>query len=102
MPLLVRPISAIAELLADVPIFAPLSIEERVEIANRMRIRRFARDEVIFHRDDPAGHFFVIVAGTVKLTLTDESGRQAVIAIQRGGDVFGELELFDDRPRSVT
>ncbi len=102
MPQLARPLPAIAELLSDVPIFAALSLTERTELASRMRVRRFARDEVIFHRDDPAGHFFIIVAGTVKLTLEDDSGRQAVIAILRGGDVFGELELFDDLPRSVT
>ena len=102
MPLLARPLPAVAELLGGVPIFAALSLEERSELASRMRLRRFARDEVIFHREDPSGHFFVIVAGTVKLTLEDDGGRQAVIAILRGGDVFGELELFDDLPRSVT
>jgi len=97
-----RSLPAIAELLTDVPIFAALSLDERMELASRLRTRHFARDEVIFHRDDPAGHFFVIVAGTVKLTLVDDSGREAVIAILRGGDVFGELELFDDLPRAVT
>lgn len=102
MPQVARSLPAIAELLADVPIFAPLSLDERAELASRLRTRHFARDEVIFHRDDPAGHFFVIVAGTVKLTLADDSGHEAVIAILRGGDVFGELELFDDLPRAVT
>ena len=41
--------------------------------------------------------------GTVKLTAHDDAGREVAIAILRGGDVFGELELFDaDIPRSVT
>ncbi|MEK7285543.1 MAG: Crp/Fnr family transcriptional regulator [Chloroflexota bacterium] len=101
MPVTSR-IPAIADVLGDVPIFAALPLADRGELASRMRVRQFARDEVVFHRDDPAGHFFVIVAGTVKLTGADESGREVVIAILRGGDVFGELELFDDQPRSVT
>jgi CRP-like cAMP-binding protein len=95
-------IPAIADVLGEVPIFAALTGEEREELASHMRVRQFARDEVIFHRDDPSGHFFVIVAGTVKLAAEDESGRELTIAILRGGDVFGELELFDDLPRSVT
>ncbi|HEX9437191.1 MAG TPA: Crp/Fnr family transcriptional regulator [Candidatus Limnocylindria bacterium] len=102
MPAIAR-IPAIADVLGDVPIFAALTSEEREELASHMRVRHFARDEVIFHRDDPAGHFFALVAGTVKLTAHDDAGREVAIAILRGGDVFGELELFDaDIPRSVT
>lgn len=101
MPAIAR-IPAIADVLSDVPIFAALTEGEREELASRMRVRHFARDEVVFHREDPSGHFFAIVAGTVKLAVEDDSGREVCIAILRGGDVFGELELFDDLPRSVT
>lgn len=101
MPRLAQ-IPAIAEMLGDAPIFAALTDGEREELASRMRLRQFARDEVVFHREDPAGHFFAIIAGTVKLAVQDDSGRVVVIAILRGGDVFGELELFDDVPRSLT
>lgn len=101
MPAIAR-IPAIADVLGDVPIFAALTTGEREELASRMRVRQFARNEVVFHREDPSGHFFAIVAGTVKLAAQDDSGREVVIAILRGGDVFGELELFDDLPRSVT
>jgi len=101
MPAIAR-IPAIADVLGEVPIFAALVVGEREELASRMRVRHFARDEVVFHRDDPSGHFFVIVAGTVKLAAQDEGGREVTIAILRGGNVFGELELFDDVPRSVT
>jgi CRP/FNR family cyclic AMP-dependent transcriptional regulator len=101
MPVIAR-IPAIADALGEVPIFAALTVEERGELASHMRVRQFARDEVIFHRDDPSGHFFVIVAGTVKLASQDDAGREVTIAILRGGGHFGELELFDDLPRSVT
>jgi CRP-like cAMP-binding protein len=101
MPAIAR-IPVIADVLGEVPIFVALAANEREELASRMRVRHYARDEVIFHRDDPSGHFFVIVAGTVKLAAEDAGGREVAIAILRGGDVFGELELFDDLPRSVT
>lgn len=94
--------SRVAEYLGVNPLFACLSEEERHTLAQRMRAKRYARDEVVFHRDDPAGHLYVIVAGTVKISLPDESGREVVVAIERGGDAFGELALFDDSPRSAT
>src|SRR5262249_4152215 len=67
-----------------------------------MRRRRFGKGEVIFHKDDPASHLFVISSGTVKISIQDEAGREVLIALYRGGDAFGDLALFDDGPRSAT
>jgi len=92
----------IADFLAESPLFACLSPTDRLALAGKMRARHFARDEVVFHRDDEAGHVFLIVAGTVKVSVPDDSGREVVIALERGGDVFGDLALFDEAKRSAT
>lgn len=92
----------VAEALGDVPPFSVLPPSERLEIVKRMRWRRFARDEVIYHRDDPATHLYVLLSGTVKVAMVDELGRETVLTLMRGGDVFGELSLFDGIPRSAT
>jgi CRP-like cAMP-binding protein len=94
--------SAIADYLVEHPLFACLGPSDRLTLASRMRPRHFARDEVIFHRDDEAGQVFLIVAGTVKVSVPDEAGREVVVALERGGDVFGELAMFDDARRSAT
>lgn len=93
---------AVADFLAEVPIFSALGEAERRELVLRMRTRHFARGEVVFHRDDPAAHFFVIVAGTVKITIEDESGHEVLVAVERGGGTFGDVALIDDSPRSAT
>jgi CRP/FNR family transcriptional regulator/CRP/FNR family cyclic AMP-dependent transcriptional regulator len=95
-------VNAVAEYLAFSPVFAPLSQRERIELAARMRPRHFGRNEVIFHRDDPGGHIYLIATGTVKISVDEASGQEVVIALARGGDVFGELALFDDAQRSAT
>lgn len=92
----------VADLLTESPLFACLAPHDRLALAARMRPRQFERDEVVFHRDDPAGHVFLITSGTVKVSIPDEQGREVVVALQRGGDVFGELALFDEGPRSAT
>src|SRR5439155_759075 len=86
----------------DAALLACLTVHERLAIAGKMRPRHFARDEIVFHRDDEAGQVFLIVAGTVKVSVPDETGREVVIALERGGDVFGELALFDEATRSAT
>ncbi len=95
-------VSLIADYLVEHPLFACLGPSERLALAARMRPRHFGRDEVVFHREDEAGQVFLIVAGTVKVSVPDETGREVVIALERGGDVFGELALFDDAHRSAT
>src|SRR6266852_1935641 len=94
--------SGIADFLVEHPLFACLGPSDRLALAARMRPRHFVRDEVIFHRDDEAGQGYLIIAGTVKVSVPDESGREVVVALERGGDVFGELALFDDAHRSAT
>jgi len=92
----------VADFLAESPLFACLNDMDRLALAGRMRPRQFGRDEVIFHRDDPASQVFLITSGTVKVSIPDEQGREVVIALERGGDVFGDLALFDEGPRSAT
>jgi len=65
----------IADFLAESPLFACLTVSDRLAIAGKMRPRHFARDEIVFHRDDEAGQVFLIVAGTVKVSVPDETGR---------------------------
>ncbi len=94
--------SQIADVLAHSPVFAPLGQRERLELAARMHSKHFQRNEVIFHRDDPSGHVYLIASGTVKVSVPEEGGQEVVIALHRGGDVFGEISLFDDGSRSAT
>ena len=95
-------VARIADYLGENPVFACLAGPDRLAVAARMRLRQFARDEIVFHRDDPAGHVFLITAGTVKISVPDDMGHEVLVALERGGDVFGELALFDDSPRSAT
>jgi CRP-like cAMP-binding protein len=94
--------SAIAALLAEMPLFKPLWPEERMRLAGQMRPKRFAKGEVVFHKDDPGTHMYVIAAGSVKISIQDETGREVLVAVYRGGEHFGELALFDEGPRSAT
>ena len=93
---------AIADYLAYSPVFAPLSAAERLELAARMRSRRFAKNEIVFHQDDPAGHVYLVASGTLRISTEDEAGQEVVIALIRGGEVFGEIALFDEGQRSAT
>ena len=48
------------------------------------------RDGIIFAQGDPADAVFYIQAGKIKVTVTSEQGKQAVVAILGAGEFFGE------------
>jgi CRP/FNR family transcriptional regulator, cyclic AMP receptor protein len=90
------------EALARCPLFENASQEMLESLANRLRRRRFRRNEVIFHQGDPGDSLHVVATGAVKILLPSAEGEEAIIATLRPGDFFGELALLDGATRSAT
>jgi CRP-like cAMP-binding protein len=83
-------------------LFANVRQEALDGVARQLRIRRFRRNEVIFHQGDPGDSLHVVSTGAVKIVLPSPEGEEAIIATMRPGDFFGELSLLDGAPRSAT
>lgn len=56
----------------------------------------------IFDQGDPASAIFYIVKGKVKLVVLSSQGREAVVAILKEGDFFGEGCLAGQRVRAAS
>jgi CRP/FNR family cyclic AMP-dependent transcriptional regulator len=56
----------------------------------RRKITKFQGKEAVFVQGDPAENVMYIQEGGVKLTVVNETGREAVVAILGPGDFFGE------------
>src|ERR1022692_2977033 len=59
-------------------------------------------DESIFAQGDPADAIFYIKKGKVKLTVFSKEGKEAVVAILKEGDFFGEGCLAGQQVRMAT
>jgi CRP/FNR family transcriptional regulator, cyclic AMP receptor protein len=91
-----------ARTLGDVLPLEILAEDDRLEIASHMHLRKFRADETIYHRGDPGHDAFCVFSGLVKLMLLDEEGREVIVALRKRGEFFGELALFEERPRDTT
>jgi CRP/FNR family transcriptional regulator, cyclic AMP receptor protein len=66
------------------------------------KITKFCGNETIFAQGDPSMSVFYIQAGGVKLTVVNEIGKEAVVAILGPGDFFGEGCLSGQSIRMAT
>jgi len=92
----------LAEHLRRLPLFARLPEGELAELGERVRTKTFRRGETIFRKDDPGAHLYMVLEGAVKIALPGEFGQEALVAIMRPGEFFGELALLDRSPRSAS
>ena len=63
--------------------------------------RRFAAGGEIFRMGDPAHNAYIIERGNVEVSTT-RVGEKTVIAELGNGEIFGEMSMIDDAPRSAT
>ena len=92
----------LVQYLRRVPLFAKLAEPDLGALAERARTKAFKRGETIFRKDDAGQHLYVVLEGAVKIALPGEFGQEALVALLRGGEFFGELALLDRSPRSAT
>ena len=90
----------IAERLAAVDIFAPLSVDETAMLAKAAVSHVFAPGEAVIHAGDPGNSMFVVHKGRVKVQVSD-NGRPRTVATLNEGDFFGEMALFTGEPRTA-
>src|ERR1700683_5205853 len=53
-------------------------------------IKTYRKNETIFSQGDPADAVFYVQEGQVKVSVISELGKEAVVALHRKGDCFGE------------
>jgi CRP/FNR family cyclic AMP-dependent transcriptional regulator len=95
------PASVSTILLRNVPLFAGLD-EAQLSVLARVIVRTsFGRNTTIIRAGDPTDMLYVVINGRVKVLLSDDQGREVILSLLGPGEVFGEMGLLDDSPRSA-
>lgn len=63
---------------------------------------RCERNQTIFAEGDEAGELFVVRSGRIAIGRRSADGRESLVALMEGGDLFGEMPLFDSGDRSAS
>ncbi|MDT7602419.1 MAG: family transcriptional regulator, cyclic receptor protein [Acidobacteriota bacterium] len=91
-----------AELLAEIKFFELLDEDDRRALAEVIDQLDLDEGRVLFEVGEPGDELYVVRAGEVELFVKDTVGQKITLHTARAGDMFGELALLDDEPRSAT
>lgn len=71
------------------------------DIIDSMDVAAFTPGQVIFREGDPADALYVVLSGRVKIT-SDRKGSTVLIATVDDDQMFGDLALIENGPRTAT
>src|SRR5512141_68276 len=93
-----------SELLAQIPLFDTLAAEDLEALAGRMTERHYKAAEKVFDKNDAGSSMYIVLSGAVQIFLPGSSPEEPPVVLKdaRTGEYFGELSLFDDKPRSAS
>lgn len=79
-------------------LMADLTDDELALFVPHLYERRYAKNEVVFFRNDPAQAFYIVKSGYVQLTLDLEDKFEQLVVLS-SHDFFGESGLFNNMTR---
>ena len=88
-------------LLKNAPLFSALDSEELAALAEITLQKEYQPGETLFEQGETAHHLYVLVEGEVEVRRKVDS-QERTVSKMGGNEVFGEMSLLDDEPRSAT
>jgi uncharacterized membrane protein len=90
------------ELLRSVDMFEGLNEDDLDELAGEVIERRCAKGQVVFEQGNAGTAMYIVAQGGVNIFLPGPAKSRVSLKDLARGDYFGELALFDDKPRSAS
>jgi uncharacterized membrane protein len=90
-----------ATLLKQIPLFELLDEEEVTVLSEQLDQKTFWAGQMIFQKGDAGGTMYVVVTGKVEIFIKDNNNEKVVLELVKSGELFGELSLLDNEPRSA-
>ena len=90
------------DLLAANPIFEGISRPDLAELAREMTERAVRNGEMVMNLGEVSSSMFIVLDGQLNIHLPGEASRRVSLKDISTGEYFGEMALFDEKPRSAS
>lgn len=88
--------------LRHIRLFDGMSSSEMQEMEKITRMEEVKKRQPLYLPGDPSSNVYLLKKGRVKIANTAPSGKEVTFDILEPGEVFGELEVLEDAPRSTS
>ncbi len=89
-------------LLKKIDILSELEDEEIKQLYSLMRQVNPEAGRAIFNQGDPGNEMYVILSGSISISVETSAGGMVEVAVLGSGQFLGEMSIFDNAPRSAT
>jgi CRP/FNR family transcriptional regulator, cyclic AMP receptor protein len=89
------------EELRHVPLFALLDEDEAAILAAQVEIKKFAPRQRIYKIGDPGRNAYVMISGSVNVSIVDEDNQEVVVDSPGHGEFFGFASMLEDTPHQT-
>jgi len=89
------------EILRHHPILGELPTSSLQRLLTCATTRKVRRGTTLFTKGDAGTQLIAVLSGRVKIMVSSPDGREAVLNVVHEGEIFGEIALFDGRPRTA-
>ena len=90
------------ELIRRVSLFTLLTAEQAARLALVVTKRRLRSGTVLLEQGKESHKLYIILTGRAFAIMTDDGGREAIVATYVAGDYVGEMGLLANAPQSAT
>lgn len=88
--------------LKHIRLFDDISPVEMQEMDRITRMEEVKKRQPLYLPGDPSSNVYLLKQGRVKIANTAPSGKEVTFEILEPGEVFGELDVLEDSPRSTS
>jgi len=83
------------------PMFRDLGSEALDQLCRYAKHTSLKRGATICSKGDPGNFLFIVISGTVKISVSSPDGRNAILNLINAGDLFGEVAVLDGQARTA-
>jgi CRP-like cAMP-binding protein len=100
-PTMAHNAATVASLLGNTAIFGALAQPDRLAVAGQMLKAELRPGQTVFARGDAGRNVYLVVNGSVRLSVFSADGRLLSFKHANAGDIFGEIAALDGQPRTA-
>jgi len=93
---------SLGERLSELIIFETTEPQDLERLSSFCKVKRFHKDEVVFHKGDVGTDLYAILGGTFRVVIIDDKGDEIILAYVKSGEVVGEMSMIDGLGRTGT